>query len=204
MQLFYSPGACSLGIHVLLEEIGAPYETALVNLREGEQYKPHFAAINPKGRVPTLRLDNGETLTQYTAISLFVAASHPEANLLPRDPLAAARVIELMDYIVGTLHGQGFRLMFRPQSLGAADETADHARAHGRGIVEKGVQVLAEAIPRMQQTAGAFSLVDAALFYLERWIEAAKIAMPGPVADHLQRMRGRPAVQRVLAAEGIQ
>ena len=204
MKLFYAPGACSLGIHVLLEEIGAPYQTELVNLREGAQYKPQFAALNAKGRVPTLQLDSGEVLTQYTAISLYLGALHPEKHLLPPEPLAQARVLETMDYIVGTLHGQGFRLIFRPQSLGATDETAEHARAHGRTIVEKGMTVLAESLPKLHQVAGEFTLADAALFYLERWIEAAKFTMPQVLADHLQRMRARPSVQRALAAEGIQ
>ena len=58
MKLYYAPGACSIGIHVLLEEIGKPYEAQLVNLREGGQFKPDFTSVNPKSKVPTLVRDD--------------------------------------------------------------------------------------------------------------------------------------------------
>ena len=67
MKLMYAPGACSVGIHVLLEEIGKPYDAQLVNLRDGEQYKPGFTAVNPKSKVPTLVRDDGSVLTEFPA-----------------------------------------------------------------------------------------------------------------------------------------
>ena len=63
MKLYYAPGACSVGIHVLLEEIGKPYEAVPLNIREGAQFKPEVTSINPKSKVPTLVKDSGETLT---------------------------------------------------------------------------------------------------------------------------------------------
>ena len=74
MKLYYSPGACSVGIHVLLEEIGKPYDPVLVNLKEGAQYKPEFTSVNPKSKVPTLVKDSGEVLTEYPAIAVYLAA----------------------------------------------------------------------------------------------------------------------------------
>ena len=59
MKLYYAPGACSIGIHVLLEEIGKPYDAERVNLQQGEQYKPPFTSVNPKSKVPTLVRDDG-------------------------------------------------------------------------------------------------------------------------------------------------
>ena len=73
MKLYYMPGACSIGIHVLLEEIGKPYEAQLVNLREGGQFKPEFTAVNPKSKVPTLVRDDGSVLTEYPAIAWWLA-----------------------------------------------------------------------------------------------------------------------------------
>src|ERR1700720_4401269 len=104
MKLMYSPGACSIGIHVLLEEIGKPYEAQLVNLREGGQFKTEFTSINPKSKVPTLVRDDGSVLTEYGAIARWLARTHPEAALLPQDPDSEARAIELLDYVVGTVH----------------------------------------------------------------------------------------------------
>ena len=69
MDLYYSPGACSLGIHVLLEEIGKPYGLKKVSLKDGEQYKPEFLSINPKAKVPTLVRDDGSVLTEFPAIA---------------------------------------------------------------------------------------------------------------------------------------
>ena len=63
MKLMFAPGACSLGIHLLLEEIGTPYDTQRVNLQEGAQYKPDFTTINPKSKVPTLVRDDGTVMT---------------------------------------------------------------------------------------------------------------------------------------------
>src|SRR3712207_8799926 len=80
MKLYYSPGACSIGIHVLLEEIGKPYEASRVNLQEGQQYKPEFAGINPKSKVPTLQRDDGSVLTEYPAIAYWLPPPHPPAR----------------------------------------------------------------------------------------------------------------------------
>src|SRR5207247_5131689 len=85
MKLFYSPGACSIGIHVLLEEIGKPYQTELVNLREGAQFKPEFTSVNPKSKVPTVARDDGSILTEYPAIAYWLARTNPEKKLLPDD-----------------------------------------------------------------------------------------------------------------------
>ena len=69
MKLYYAPGVCSIGIHVLLEEIGKPYELEAINLREGAQYKPEYASVNPKSKVPALVRDDGSLLTEYPAIA---------------------------------------------------------------------------------------------------------------------------------------
>ena len=74
MKLMYSPGACSVGIHVLLEEIGKPYEAQLVNLREGAQFKPEFTSVNPKSKVPTMVRDDGSVLTEYPGDRLLAGA----------------------------------------------------------------------------------------------------------------------------------
>ena len=91
MKLYYAPGACSIGIHVLLEEIGKPYEAERVNLQQGEQYKPDFTTVNPKSKVPTLARDDGSVLTEYPAIAYWLARTNPFANLLPDDVDLQAR-----------------------------------------------------------------------------------------------------------------
>src|SRR5271167_2901410 len=107
MKLYYAPGACSLGIHVLLEEIGKPYDGVVVSLRQGEQFQPAFTAVNPKSKVPTLERDDGSVLTEFPAIAYWLARTNPGAHLLPEDVESQARALEALDYVVATVHMQG-------------------------------------------------------------------------------------------------
>src|SRR5580704_16379716 len=99
MMLYYAPGACSLGIHVLLEEIGKPYDGVVVNLRQGEQFQPGFTSVNPKSKVPTLERDDGSVLTEFPAIAYWLARTSPDAHLLPGDVESHTRAMEALDYV---------------------------------------------------------------------------------------------------------
>src|SRR5215471_3865410 len=119
-------------IHVLLEEIGKPYQLELVNLREGAQFKPPFTAVSPKGKVPALERDDGSVLTEFPIIARWLGRRE---NLLPKDDEADTRAMEAMEYAVGTMHGQGFARLFRserfaPSAAGAPRGAA--GRAAGR------------------------------------------------------------------------
>ena len=204
MRLHYAPGACSLGIHVLLEEIGRPFETARVNLREGEQYKPPFVDLNPKSKVPTLVLDDGAVLTEFPAIAYYLARSNPQKHLLPDDPETAARSLETMDYAVATLHMQGFGRMFRPENFSPDSKDHDAVKARGREIMARGLELLEKKIGSRDYIAGDFSVADAALFYVEYWAAARMgMTLPPRIAAHYARMQARPAVQRAMKFEGI-
>jgi glutathione S-transferase len=204
MKLYYSPGACSLGIHVLLEEIGKPYEAEWLKIREGAQYQPDFQAVNPKGKVPTLVRDDGSVLTEFPAIAVWLARANPEKNLLPSDPDGEARALEAMDFCVATLHMQGFSRIFRPANFAPSEADHEAVKARGREIFEKGLAVLDKALEGREYVAGTFSVADAALFYVENWANgAAKVPLPKNVAAHYERMKARPAVKRTLEAEGL-
>ena len=205
MKLYYAPGACSLGIHVLLEEIGKPYETATVKLMEGAQYKPEFTAINPKSKVPTLVRDDGSVLTEFPAIAYWLARANPQAGLLPDDPDTQARVFEAMDYVVATLHMQGFARMFRPENFSPKPEDAEAVKARGREIFEKGLALVDKTLAGKEYLGGAsLSIADAALFYVEFWAAGRmKMTLPPNCAAHYQRMLARPAVRKVMQAEGL-
>jgi len=204
MKLFYAPGACSVGIHVLLEEIGKPYEAVPVNLREGAQYKPDFTSVNPKSKVPTLVRDDGSVLTEYPAIAIWLASAFPEAKLLPKDAEQLARALEYTDYAVATVHMQGFSRIFRPSNF--APNEADHeaVKARGAEIFQKGLDLFDKALEGKEYLLGAFSFADSALWYISFWW-AGRLGKPLPknVAAHYERMNARPSVQRVLKAEGL-
>jgi glutathione S-transferase len=203
MKLYYAPGACSIGIHILLEEIGKPYELAPLNLREGEQYKPGFTAVNAKSKVPTLVRDDGSVLTEFPAIAYWLARTNPFADLLPDDIDQQARALELLDYAVATIHMQGFTRQFRPANFtpSAADE--DTVKTRGRDIAEKGFALLDKALAGKDYAVGKFSIADAAIFYVSLWAGRVGITLPENVAAHLARMKARPAVQRTLQQEGL-
>ena len=204
MKLYYAPGACSLGIHVLLEEIGKPYEGVVVNLRQGEQFQPGFTTVNPKSKVPTLERDDGSVLTEFPAIAYWLARTNPAAHLLPEDLDAQTRALEALDYAVSTIHMQGASRLFRPSNFTPNTADEDTVKARGKEIFEKGLGVLDKALAGKEYIAGAFSIADAAVFYVEFWAaNPLKMTLPPNSAGHYQRMMARPAVQRTLKAEGL-
>jgi len=203
MKLYYAPGACSIGIHVLLEEIGKPYESEVVNLREGAQYKPPFTDINPKSKVPTLIKDDGAVQTEYPAIAYYLARTNPFANLLPDDIDQQARALELMDYAVATVHMQGFARQFRSSNFTPNPADEDAVKAKGKEIAEKGFATLDKALEGKEYAVGKFSIADSAIFYTEFWSKRVGITLPKNCAAHLERMMARPAVQRVMQQEGL-
>ncbi|MCB4822967.1 glutathione S-transferase family protein [Roseicella aerolata] len=204
MKLFYAPGACSIGIHVLLEEIGQPYEAVPVNLREGAQFKPEFTSVNPKSKVPTLQRDDGSVLTEYPAIALWLASTFPEAKLLPKEADKLARALEYTDYAVATMHMQGFSRIFRPANFAPSEADHEAVKARGEEIFAKGLALFDKALEGKDYLLGEFSFADSALFYVSFWW-AARLNKPLPpnVAAHYARMNARPAVQRTLKAEGL-
>jgi glutathione S-transferase len=204
MKLFYAPGACSIGIHVLLEEIGKPYDAERLNLQEGQQYRPEFTGINPKSKVPTLQRDDGSVLTEYPAIALWLAASNPEAGLMPKGTDDLARAMEATDYCVATLHMQGFSRMFRPANFSPNEADHDKVKARGEEIFSKGLGVMDKALAGKEWVAGPYSFADSALFYVSFWWNGRlKKDLPANVAAHYGRMKARPAVQRTFEREGL-
>ena len=138
MKLHYAPGVCSIGIHVLLEEIGKPYDLQPVNLREGAQYKPEFTTVSAKSKVPALERDDGSILTEFPVIATYLAKSNPDKGLIPKDLETEVRAYEAMEYAVGTMHGQGFGRLFRPGNFTPREADQEQVKTRGREIVEKG------------------------------------------------------------------
>ena len=154
MKLYMTPGSCSTGIHIILEELEEVFEAHVVNLPAGDQFKPDYVAINPKSTIPTLVRRDGSSLTEVPAIAYWLARSHPRARLWPDDIETSCRLIEAMAYIVGTIHGQGFARIFATRSF--ARNPADHesVRELGRDIAAKGFEVLGAALGTKPYLAG--------------------------------------------------
>jgi glutathione S-transferase len=204
MKLYYSPGACSLGIHVLLEEIGVPHEGRLISLREGAQFTPAFKAVNPKSKVPVVELDDGTVLTEWIAIAAYLAAAFPDAGLLPDDPIERARALSHISYINGTMHMQGFSRIFRPEKYSPNPEEKAAVQAEGKRIFSEGFDLMEQALGERDWLLGQFSIADAALFYVSFWAEGRNtVPLPPGIAAHYARMKARPAVARSMSQEGL-
>ena len=202
MKFHMTPGSCSTGIHILLEELELPFEAYLVNLMTGDQYKPEYLEINPKSTIPTLVRDDGSTITEFQAIAWWLARRYPKAKLLPEDINGEVRVIETLDYVVGTIHGQGYTRIFTPSNYSANEAEFEVIQKRGREIVIKGFAVINEILAGKHYVVDNFSFADAALFYVEFWADKIKLELPPNCLAHYQRILQRPAVRRVLLEEG--
>ena len=128
MKLFLKPGSCSLASHIVLEEIGRPYDTETVDLaKKLTASGADFWAINPKGYVPALLLDGGELLTEGPAIVQYLADLAPEKQLAPANGSVARYQLQAWLTFIGTEVHKSFSPFFNPK---APQEWKDIARAN--------------------------------------------------------------------------
>ncbi|OHV81275.1 glutathione S-transferase family protein [Ensifer sp. LCM 4579] len=201
MQLFHAPRSCSLGIRILLEEIGVPHEVATIDLSSAQQRDAAFLAVNPKGKVPALLRDDGTVLTEFQAIALWLAWRFPEAGLVPNSPDAAARVIEAMEFIVGTVHMRGFALALMPGKFVSSPSAQEELRAHGLRVATDGLHhvfTLSAGSPWLSGSRPG--VADAALFYVTYWARALNIDLPAELGAFYEQMLKRPSVLRAIDA----
>jgi len=199
MKLLHGKGSCSLGILVLIEELGIECDVQVVDLASGEQRSPEFLAMNPKGKVPALVLDDGAVVTEWPAIATYLAALKPEAGLIPGDPLAQARVYEATDYIVATVHMQGFTRIARPGNFTPNEADFDALKARGREIFDQGLAAMDAQLAGKDYLIGDISIADAALFYCEAWmVNRLGGTLPANCQAHFERMSARPGIARAV------
>lgn len=207
MRLYMTPGSCTTGIHILLEELDAAglvrgFEAAIVNLPAGDHRKPDYLALNPKGTIPTLLRDDGTALTDFQSIAFWLARTYPKANFLPEDIEGQTRALEVMNFAVNTIHGHGFARIFTTAMFTPNKQDHDFVQTQGRDIVAMGFRIVEDLMPPQGYVCGGFSIADAALFYVEFWADKLNLELPPKCAAHYQLMRRRPAVDRVLREEG--
>lgn len=200
MKLYYSPGACSLAPHIALREAGLPFELVLAStktkqLADGSDY----LAINPKGQVPLLVLDNGERLSEGPVIQQYIADQAPASGLAPAPGTwARYRLMEWLNFITSELH-KGFSPLFNP-AVPAELKSLFAAR-----IVERLTWVDSQLADREYLMGETFTVADAYLFVVCNWTVPTGIDISA--LTHLAALRARvaarPAVQAALKAEGL-
>src|SRR5215470_2124788 len=131
IALYYSPGSCSLAAHIVLNEIGQPFELRKFATAERANYSPEYLAINPKGRIPSLQID-GFVLTEVPAILAYLGRRFPGAGLYPADGAEAeARCLELLAWSSSTVH-VAFAQIFRPERFVANEQNYPPVKESGR------------------------------------------------------------------------
>jgi glutathione S-transferase len=200
LQLYYTPGACSLASHIVLRETGLDFGLIRVDLATGKtEQGEDFRAINPKGYVPALRLDDGELLTENQVILQFLADRCPGAGLAPAaGTLPRYRLMEWLAFIATELH-KGFGPLWNPATPEATRQVVLAQLAMRFDFVEAALN------QREGLTDAPFSLADAYLFTVLGWASIHRIDLtPWPnLREFRQRIIVRPAVQAALKAEGL-
>lgn len=200
MKLYYSPAACSLAVHIVLREIGQPFELVRVDTKAHRTLEgADFYAINPKGYVPVLELDDGQRLTEGPIIAQYLADAARREDLMPAaGTLARYRVLEWQNYITSELH-KSFTPLFNP----AYD---DAARKIVGGILRRKYTWLSEQLATREFLTGkTFTAADAYLFVVTRWAPGVKVDLSdlAPLQAFQARVAARPHVREALAAEGL-
>jgi glutathione S-transferase len=194
MKLYYSPGACSLADHIALHEAGLKFECVKVDLKaKRTENGDDFAEINPKGYVPALEFDDGQTLTENIAILSWIADQAPD--LAPHGPLGRYRLLETLAFISTEIH-KAFRPFFAPNST-----DADKAAAAEQ--IGKRLKLIAENLQGDFLLANKMSVADAYLFVMLMWATKNRLTIPDPLPAYAARLRTREAVRLALEHEGL-
>ncbi len=202
IKFYMTPGSCTTGIHILLEELELLFEAYIVNLPAGDQHKPEYLAINPKGTIPTLVTPEGQSITEFGAIAYWLAYRYPTAGLWPKELERQVMCMEAVNYIVGTIHMQGYTRIFTPEQYSAEQQDYPRLKAQGEILVKKGLSLINKQLEGKTYLLDEFSIADAALFYVEFWADKIQISLPENCLAHYRAMLKRPAVQQVLMEEG--
>ena len=200
MKLYFAPGACSLSPHIVAHELGLPLslarvDTATKKLADGGD----FWAINPKGYVPALQLDDGQVLTEGPAIVQYLADQKPDAKLAPANgTMERYRLQEMLGYINSELH-KTYSPLFSPNS-------SPELRKDREDYLRKRYKPLDERLAKGPYLFGEqFTVADAYLFTVTNWANFVKLdlsAFPNLLAFQA-RVAARPGVQAAMAAEGL-
>ena len=200
MKLYYSPGACSLAPHIVANEAGIKLQLEKVDLRgKKTETGADFTALNPKGYVPALVLDDGELLTEGVAISQYLADQKPQSGLAaPAGSLARYRLQEMLTYLNSELH-KNYSPLFNPAS-------PPEVRAERVAALQKRYALLEAQLQGRSFLFGEhFTAADAYLFVVTSWAPKLKLdlsAFPN-LAAFQARVAARPAVQAAMRAEGL-
>lgn len=200
MKLYYSPGACSLAPHIVLNELDAAYALEKVDLAtKTTETGNDFKTINPKGYVPTLQIGKGEVLTEVSIILQYLADKAEAKGLLPKfGTMERYRAMEVLNFIASELH-KGFGTLFNKAM-------PEEARRLIIDRLNQRLDWLNAQLGRASYLLGdTFSAADAYAFTVLNWGQwvGVDVARWPHIKSFMDRVRARPAVQKALKDEGL-
>jgi glutathione S-transferase len=197
MKLYFAPNACSLSPHIILRELGLPFELVRVNNKTKQTSEGrNFMEINPKGYVAALALDNGELLTEGPAILQYLADLKPEAHLAPPNgSWERVRLQECLNFITSEIHA-GCSPLF-------STDIPDEVKTLLKEKLYKRLDSINILLSQKNYLMGSFSVADAYLYPVLSWLPHFSIDIKRwpSLDDFMARINTRETVQAALAAE---
>lgn len=200
MKLYFSPGACSMATHILLEWIGKPYATEKVEIHDPKS--PSLLKVNPLGAVPVIE-DNGMVLTQNAGIMNYLAALHPEAKLMgDGSPKAVGEVNHWLGLLNSDLH-PAFKPMFGATAYIGDEKAIAKTQENAKRTVHKLLERINTDMNTNGWLTGYRSMADAYLFVMLGWCDFLKWehADLANLQKLVQNMRADAGVQAVMKKE---
>jgi len=201
LTLFYAPGACSMAAHIALEESGEKYEAKRLDLSKGEQRAADYMKIHPLGRVPALKLDDGSPLTENTAILPFLGKRF---GLWPTDPVKEARALSVVGFFAASVHPANAHVG-RPERYTEDKSAFAGLQAMGKKTFHEYMKQIDGMYAGREWLSDKYSVLDPYAFVFYVWGVRRELPMAElkNYSAFKDRMLKRPAVQRVVADEGI-
>lgn len=199
MKLYYSPGACSLSPHIIINETQLPATFIKVDLAQKKtESGDNYRSVTAKGQVPALVLDDDTLLTEGPVIVQYLAEQANNTDLLPEaGTLERYRVMELLNYLTSEVH-KTFGILFAPD---AGDEVKAFARERAKAKVQQISQDVLGDKPFL--SGDDFRVCDAYCFTILNWTNFLDIELPDNLKAYQARVAARPAVQKTLQEEGL-
>jgi glutathione S-transferase len=201
LTLYFAPGACSMAAHIVLEESGERYEPRHVDLAKGEQRTEAYLKINPQGRVPALRLDNGEPLAENTAILPYLGKRF---GLWPNDPIADAKALSLIGFFAASVHPAHAHIG-RPERYAADPSAFPTLKETGLKAFHGYLRQIDGMLQDREWFSEKYSVLDPYGFVFYTWGIRRELPV-GELRHYTEfknRMLQRPAVQRVVEQEKV-
>jgi glutathione S-transferase len=175
LKLYYAPGTISIAVAIALEEANLAFDPVKVDFKTAEQTLPDYLAINAKGRVPALVLEDGMVLTETGALLDYIAAVAPDANLVPTAPAQAAHMRSAMYYLASTMHIAHAHKM-RGSRWADNQSSFDDMQAKVPQTMATCAAYVEDQILRGDFVLGdRFSIADPYLFVVCNWLEGDNV-----------------------------